>query len=81
MASTYSDPEWSNNMDEAVSRLSGPGVELDEAFAWLKERSKEETFSLTDVWAVMTAAGIMKYVPALTPNLSRLKPVLKIVDL
>ncbi|XP_053194193.1 cytosolic phospholipase A2 gamma-like [Scomber japonicus] len=60
MTSLYSDPQWSDNMDRAVSRLSGPGVELEEALAWLDERSKEEHFSLTDIWGVMTSAGIMK---------------------
>ncbi|KAM4535057.1 cytosolic phospholipase A2 gamma-like isoform 2-T2 [Fundulus diaphanus] len=61
MASLYSDPQWSANMDEAVSRLSGPGVELEHALAWLAERSKEEHFSLTDIWGVLTSAGIMKH--------------------
>ncbi|XP_041813443.1 cytosolic phospholipase A2 gamma-like isoform X1 [Chelmon rostratus] len=60
MASLYSDPQWSTNMDGAVSRLSGPGVELEQALAWLGERAKEEHFSLSDVWGVMTSAGIMK---------------------
>ncbi|XP_049426796.1 cytosolic phospholipase A2 gamma-like isoform X2 [Epinephelus fuscoguttatus] len=54
------DPQWSANMDTAVSRLSGPGVELGEALAWINERSKDEYFSLTDVWGVLTSAGIMK---------------------
>ncbi|XP_036945634.1 cytosolic phospholipase A2 gamma-like isoform X1 [Acanthopagrus latus] len=60
MTSLYSDPEWSTNLDRAVSRLSGPGVEMEQALAWLNERSKEEHFSLTDVWGVLTSAGIMK---------------------
>lgn len=60
MSSLYSDPQWSNNMDTAVSRLSGPGVELEQALAWLTDRSKEEHFSLTDIWGVLTSAGIMK---------------------
>uniref|UniRef100_A0A671V1Q2 Cytosolic phospholipase A2 gamma-like n=1 Tax=Sparus aurata TaxID=8175 RepID=A0A671V1Q2_SPAAU len=60
MSSLYSDPEWSTNLDRAVSRLSGPGVEMELALAWLDERSKEENFSLTDVWGVLTSAGIMK---------------------
>ncbi|XP_037649008.1 cytosolic phospholipase A2 gamma-like [Sebastes umbrosus] len=60
MSSIYSDPQWSTNMDTAVSRLSGPGVELKEALAWLDERAKEEHFSLTDIWGVLTSAGIMK---------------------
>lgn len=62
MSSIYSDPQWSANMDTAVSRLSGPGVELGEALAWINERSKDEYFSLTDVWGVLTSAGIMKQV-------------------
>ncbi|XP_070837673.1 cytosolic phospholipase A2 gamma-like [Chaetodon trifascialis] len=60
MSTLYSDPQWSTNMDRAVSRLSGPGVELEEALAWLGERAKEENFSLTDIWGVLTSAGIMK---------------------
>ncbi|XP_041812431.1 cytosolic phospholipase A2 zeta-like [Chelmon rostratus] len=60
MASLYSDPQWSTNMDRAVSRLSGPGVGPEEALAWLAERAKEKHFSLTDIWGVMTSAGIMK---------------------
>ncbi|XP_028455967.1 cytosolic phospholipase A2 gamma isoform X2 [Perca flavescens] len=60
MSSIYNDPQWSNNLDTAVSRLSGPGVPLEEALAWLGERAKEEHFSLSDVWGVLTSAGIMK---------------------
>ncbi|XP_075942749.1 cytosolic phospholipase A2 gamma-like [Anarhichas minor] len=60
MSSIYSDPEWSSSMDTAVSRLSGPGVELEAALAWLGERAEEEHFSLSDIWGVLTSAGIMK---------------------
>uniref|UniRef100_A0A8C2ZT58 PLA2c domain-containing protein n=1 Tax=Cyclopterus lumpus TaxID=8103 RepID=A0A8C2ZT58_CYCLU len=60
MSSLYSDQEWSTNMGRAVSRLSGPGVGLAEALVQLGERAKEEHFSLTDIWGVMTSAGIMK---------------------
>nr|XP_020508485.1 cytosolic phospholipase A2 gamma-like [Labrus bergylta] len=60
MASLYSDPQWSMGMDRAVSSLTSPGVELDEALSWLGERAKEEDFSLTDIWGVLTSAGIMK---------------------
>lgn len=60
MAYLYSDPQWSSNMDEAVSLLSGPGVELEQAVAWLTEKSKDEHFSLTDIWGLLTSAGIMK---------------------
>lgn len=63
MASLYSDPQWSSNMDAAISRLAGSGVNLDQALAWLSKRAKEENFSLTDVWGVLTSAGIMKQVP------------------
>ena len=62
MSSLYSDPKWSHNLEGAVSRLSGPAVRVDQALAWLNERSKEEHFSLTDVWGLLTSAGIMKRV-------------------
>ncbi|XP_044037990.1 cytosolic phospholipase A2 gamma-like [Siniperca chuatsi] len=60
MSSLYSDPQWSAGMDRAVSKLLAPGVGLEEALAWLGERAKEEHFSLTDIWGVLTSAGIMK---------------------
>lgn len=50
-------------MTKAVSRLSDPGVELEQALAWLTERAKEEHFSLSDIWGVLVSAGIMKQVP------------------
>lgn len=49
-------------MNKAVSRLSDPGVELEQALAWLHERTKEEYFSLSDIWGVLISAGIMKQV-------------------
>uniref|UniRef100_A0A665U005 PLA2c domain-containing protein n=1 Tax=Echeneis naucrates TaxID=173247 RepID=A0A665U005_ECHNA len=60
MSSLYSDPQWSTNMNTAVSKLSGPGVELEQALGWLIERAKEEHFSLTDVWGALTSAAFMK---------------------
>ncbi|RVE75449.1 hypothetical protein OJAV_G00017260 [Oryzias javanicus] len=60
MISLYNDTEWSSNTDRALSKLWGPGVELEQAAAWLAERAKDEDFSLTDVWGVLTSAGIMK---------------------
>ncbi|XP_038565778.1 cytosolic phospholipase A2 gamma-like [Micropterus salmoides] len=60
MSLLYSDPQWSTNMDRAVSRLSGTGVDLVEALAWLDERAKKEDFSLSDIWGLMTSVGIMK---------------------
>ncbi|XP_069381341.1 cytosolic phospholipase A2 gamma-like [Paralichthys olivaceus] len=61
MSTLYSDPQWSVNMDRAVSMFSGPGVELGHALAWLDKRANKELFSLTDVWGVLTSAGIMKH--------------------
>ncbi|XP_029293949.1 cytosolic phospholipase A2 gamma-like isoform X2 [Cottoperca gobio] len=60
MSSIYSDPQWSNRLDSAVSRLSGTGVKLEEALAWLGKRAEDEHFSLTDTWGLFTSAGIMK---------------------
>ncbi|XP_062295351.1 cytosolic phospholipase A2 gamma-like [Scomber scombrus] len=60
MTSLYSDPQWSANIDRAVSRLSGPWVGLEEAFTWLTKRSEEEHFSLSDIGGVTTSAVIMK---------------------
>ncbi|KAM4635750.1 cytosolic phospholipase A2 gamma-like [Polymixia lowei] len=59
MSSLYSDPGWSANMDRAVSRLSGPEVGLEEALLWLTERAEEDDFSLTDIWGLITSAGVM----------------------
>lgn len=73
MSSVYSDPQWSTNMDKAVSRLSDPGVELEEALAWLNERTKEEYFSLSDIWGVLTSAGMMKQVPEQHHQMPHLK--------
>lgn len=64
MASLYNDPQFSTNMDAAVSRLlDSPSVKLEQAVDWLGERAKEEDFSLSDIWGVLTSAGIMKQVP------------------
>ncbi|KAM4635754.1 cytosolic phospholipase A2 gamma-like [Polymixia lowei] len=60
MSSLYSDPGWSANMDRAVSRLSDPEVGLEEALLWLAERAEEDDFSLTDIWGLITSAGVMK---------------------
>ncbi|XP_047199705.1 cytosolic phospholipase A2 gamma-like isoform X2 [Hippoglossus stenolepis] len=60
MSTLYSDPQWTGNMDRAVSTMTGPGVELEQALAWLDKRSKEELFSLSDIWGVLTSVGIMK---------------------
>uniref|UniRef100_UPI0037E6FE24 cytosolic phospholipase A2 gamma-like isoform X2 n=1 Tax=Semicossyphus pulcher TaxID=241346 RepID=UPI0037E6FE24 len=60
MSSLYSDPKWSVDMDRAVSKLMNTEVDLEEVHAWLANRSKEEHFSLTDIWGVLTSAAVMK---------------------
>ncbi|XP_060884294.1 cytosolic phospholipase A2 gamma-like [Labrus mixtus] len=60
MASLYSNPRWSKEMDKAMSSLIGPGVKACEALSWLDERAKEEDFSLTDIWGMLASAKIMK---------------------
>ncbi|KAM6965854.1 cytosolic phospholipase A2 gamma-like [Tautogolabrus adspersus] len=60
MASLYSDPGWSVEMDRIVSSLTGPGVEKDEVLSWLDEQLKEEDFSLTDIWGALISSTIMK---------------------
>ncbi|XP_074552399.1 cytosolic phospholipase A2 gamma-like [Halichoeres trimaculatus] len=60
MAFLYTDPEWSMKMDQAIHKLMNSEVDMEEALSWLKERAKDENFSLTDIWGLMTTAGIMK---------------------
>uniref|UniRef100_UPI0037E84F4D cytosolic phospholipase A2 gamma-like n=1 Tax=Semicossyphus pulcher TaxID=241346 RepID=UPI0037E84F4D len=60
MSSLYSDPKWSVGIDKAVSKLIHPEVTPEEVIAWLEERAKEENFCLTDIWGVLTSAGVMK---------------------
>lgn len=60
MASLYSNPDWSTNMDKAVLSLVSGQVQLEPALAWLSEKAQREYFSLSDVWGAVTAAGIMK---------------------
>ncbi|XP_039905120.1 cytosolic phospholipase A2 gamma-like isoform X2 [Simochromis diagramma] len=60
MATLYSDHQWSTNMDNAVSRLSKPGIGLTDVLIFLAKRAKDGHFSLTDIWGVLTSAFIMK---------------------
>lgn len=62
MIALYSDPQWSTNVASAVSRLSGPGIELTEALIVLAERAKDGRLSLTDLWGALTSVFIMKQV-------------------
>lgn len=63
MTSLYSDAHFETDVDQIISKMQGPGVPLDQIVAWLDKRTEEETFSLTDIWAVLTSATIMKQVP------------------
>lgn len=63
MTSLYSDPHFETDVDQIISKMQGPGVPLDQIVAWLDERTEDEMFSLTDIWAVLTSAKIMKQVP------------------
>ncbi|XP_033945550.2 cytosolic phospholipase A2 gamma-like isoform X1 [Pseudochaenichthys georgianus] len=67
MCSLYSDPQWSRNMDRAVSRLSAPGVKPLEVVSWLGQKTKDKRFSLSDIWGIIISAAITKQL-----NLQRL---------
>uniref|UniRef100_A0A3P8NR40 PLA2c domain-containing protein n=1 Tax=Astatotilapia calliptera TaxID=8154 RepID=A0A3P8NR40_ASTCA len=60
MATLYSDHQWSTNMDNAVSRLSKPGIGFTDVLIFLAKRAKDGHFSLTDIWGVLTSGFIMK---------------------
>ncbi|XP_041634520.1 cytosolic phospholipase A2 gamma-like [Cheilinus undulatus] len=60
MAMLYAEPMWSEDMDRQVSRLSGPLVNPLDALAWLRERVKEEHFSLSDMWGLATSTVLMR---------------------
>ncbi|XP_030234413.1 cytosolic phospholipase A2 gamma-like [Gadus morhua] len=60
MASLYTDPQWSTNTAAALARLTQPGPEVDDIMAWLKVRSEQEDFSLSDLWGSLLSSSIMK---------------------
>ncbi|KAK1877488.1 Cytosolic phospholipase A2 gamma [Dissostichus eleginoides] len=60
MCSLYSDPQWSRNIDRAVSRLSAPGVKPLEVVSWLGQKAKDKRFSLSDIGGVLISAAITK---------------------
>lgn len=68
MSSLYSDPYFETRVDEMISKMFGPGVPLQQIVAWLEDRTDYETFCLTDIWAVLTTAKIMKQVPMQHPE-------------
>lgn len=49
-------------MDNAVSRLSKPGIGLTDVLIFLAKRAQDGHFSLTDIWGVLTSGFIMKQV-------------------
>lgn len=63
MSSLYSDPHFEIHVKDLISKMHAPDVPLDRIMTWLEEKTDDETFSLTDVWAVVTTAQIMKQVP------------------
>lgn len=63
MASLYSGTDFETGVDQIIATMQGPGVPLEDIVAWLDARTKEKTFSLTDVWAVLISTQIMKQVP------------------
>uniref|UniRef100_H3D922 PLA2c domain-containing protein n=1 Tax=Tetraodon nigroviridis TaxID=99883 RepID=H3D922_TETNG len=60
MASLYSDPHFEVHMNQIISKMLGPDIPLSQILAWLDDRTDDDTFSLTDIWAVLTTAEIMK---------------------
>lgn len=60
MAPLYSDPQWSSHLNTHETSLPSSQVDRDEVLSWLNETGQREDFSLTDVWGVVTAVGIMK---------------------
>ncbi|CAJ1076659.1 cytosolic phospholipase A2 gamma-like [Xyrichtys novacula] len=68
MAYLYGDPEWSTKMDKAISKLLDSEVDVHEALVWLNKRVDDEDFSLTDIWGLVTSAGIMKQMELWHPS-------------
>lgn len=68
MSSLYSDPHFQTQVEEIISKMFGDRVPLSQIMAWLEGRIDDETFSLTDTWAVVTIAEIMKEVPMQRPK-------------
>ncbi|CAL8283326.1 unnamed protein product [Boreogadus saida] len=60
MASLYTDPQWSTNTAAALARLTQPGPKVDDIVDWLKARSAQEDFALSDVWGALLSSTIMK---------------------
>uniref|UniRef100_A0A8C5CWE0 Cytosolic phospholipase A2 gamma-like n=1 Tax=Gadus morhua TaxID=8049 RepID=A0A8C5CWE0_GADMO len=67
LALLYSDPQWSVNMEPVFSRLGGhretTWLSLSTGpYRWLKTKSKDEDFSLSDIWGLLTSYLFMNHV-------------------
>ncbi|XP_073696290.1 cytosolic phospholipase A2 gamma-like [Garra rufa] len=64
MASLYQEPDWSTRLetvkDKIVERLGGPGVSWTEKLNKLKKYYMKDSFSLTDLWAVLFVTSYVK---------------------
>ncbi|KAL0194270.1 hypothetical protein M9458_012566, partial [Cirrhinus mrigala] len=64
MASLYKEPDWSTKLDtvkdKIVERLNSPGVSWAEKVAKLKKYYMKDSFSLTDLWAVLFVTSYVK---------------------
>ncbi|CAL8271758.1 unnamed protein product [Lota lota] len=61
MASLYSDPQWSINMEPALSKLSGTQPRKLRSLLWLQNRAREDNFSLSEIWGLMVSILIMNH--------------------
>ncbi|RXN23950.1 cytosolic phospholipase A2 gamma-like protein [Labeo rohita] len=64
MASLYKEPDWSTKLDtvkdKIIERLNSPGVSWTEKVAKLKKYYMKDSFSLTDLWAVLFVTSYVK---------------------
>ncbi|RXN28681.1 cytosolic phospholipase A2 gamma-like protein [Labeo rohita] len=64
MASLYKEPDWSTKLDtvkdKIVERLNSPGVSWTEKVAKLKKYYMKDSFSMTDLWAVLFVTSYVK---------------------
>ncbi|CAJ1076657.1 cytosolic phospholipase A2 gamma-like [Xyrichtys novacula] len=60
MSYLYQDEKWSVKMEEAKSKLMDSDICLTEKMHWLRKRVKDEDFSLTDLWGLLTCSRFMK---------------------
>ncbi|KAJ3606833.1 hypothetical protein NHX12_026352, partial [Muraenolepis orangiensis] len=61
MALLYSDPQWSINMEPVLSILSGSRPGFLKTLSWLQDRAKEDNFSLSEIWGLMTSVLFMNH--------------------